>query len=124
MAQPWKYRLHLTQFLPERGGYHRYSYCFGHDHSVFCPECLRQYQDPDHILLMCRKFASEREQFLFPYMWRCRQCPNPKNHKLCSGEASNVRTLTKKRQGGNNSQRRSNPLRLQLVKQSSASSSG
>lgn len=50
----------LTQFLTGHDG-HR----FEHDDSPFCAECINEYENREHILFVCPRFANETEQLQF-----------------------------------------------------------
>lgn len=52
----------LNQFLAGYGTYRRCLHRFGHDNSSFCPECVSEFEDPEYILFVFRRFVSEWEQ--------------------------------------------------------------
>jgi RNA binding protein fox-1 len=53
---------HLTQFLTGHGCYRKYLHRFGHDDSPFCPVCVDEEEDVEHVMFKCHRFREERDE--------------------------------------------------------------
>lgn len=48
--------------LMEHGGYRNYLHRFGLDEYLHCPESAATLEDPEHIMLHCRRFEVEKRR--------------------------------------------------------------
>lgn len=53
---------HLTQFLSGHGCFRQYLHRFGHASSPLCPECGNVEETPEHVVFVCPRFGTMREE--------------------------------------------------------------